>query len=209
MDRRTLDRVFEPFFTTKGDKGTGLGLPTVHSIVAQNEGKIALQTEPGIGSTFTVYLPLSAAVVPAATAPTFDEVRTAAGQTILVVEDDPTVRSIVSAMLNAAGYTVLSSSSGADAVRCFEARTGAIDLVVSDLSMPGLDGRETVELIRSSAPGTRALYMSGYTEDVELLESRAPAGTAFIQKPFRQDQLAHAVRMLLDTVVVSSPAPRP
>jgi len=199
IDATTAALIFEPFFTTKGDQGTGLGLATVYGIVAQSGGHLVLDTEPGSGSTFTVYLPLSAEALPAADAVPLP-LRVEGTERILLVDDDPAVLTIVSAMLANRGYEIIGAANGVAAVALFEARTSPIELVISDLVMHGVDGRETSDRIRAIAPATRVLYMSGYTEDATIRSGALGAGTGFIQKPFSGDKLALCVRELLDRV---------
>jgi signal transduction histidine kinase len=197
IDAATAARVFEPFFTTKGDEGNGLGLATVYGIVAQSGGEIALETDVGRGTTFTVFLPVCDEDLPTlAPVPVIGEAR--GTETILLVEDDPTVRSIVSTMLVAHGYKVVSAASGSEALELFGASGESIHVVVSDLIMHGLSGRQTIDGIRALAPATKGLYMSGYTDDFTIGSGTLDPGTGFIQKPFSGAQLAGAVRQLLD-----------
>jgi PAS domain S-box-containing protein len=200
IDPATATHIFEPFFTTKGEKGTGLGLATVHGIVAQSGGQLLLDTALGRGSTFSVYLPLCAQKPAPQSAPV---AATSGGtETILLVEDDPTVRAIVSRMLSARGYKILETESGEEAIARFRGGDSQIQLVISDLMMQGLDGRATVDRIRQIEPAAKALYMSGYTDDAIIRsDSTHEPGTGFIQKPFDGDKLASAVRELLDTPV--------
>jgi two-component system cell cycle sensor histidine kinase/response regulator CckA len=193
IDPATADHMFEPFFTTKGDEGTGLGLATVYGIVAQSGGEIVLDTELGVGSTFTVFLPLcdlelEERVVSPSPEGVYGE------ETVLVVEDDPAVRSIVSAMLEERGYEVVTESSGEEAVERFRKDPSSIAIVVSDLMMRGIDGNETLERIREIDPEMHGLFMSGYTDAPVLADLR----TGFIQKPFSGDELALSVRRQLD-----------
>ncbi len=197
IDAAVASHIFEPFFTTKGDEGTGLGLPTVHGIVAQSGGQIVLDTAVGRGSTFSVYLPLSLDELSSPRAP-----RSIAGgvgtETILLVEDDPSVRSIVSKMLSTRGYDIAGASDGEEAIIRFEQRESPIQLVLSDMVMLGLDGRQTIDRIREIEPTTRVLYMSGYTDAAVIRSSELGPGTGFIQKPFSGDELAVRVREVLD-----------
>ena len=199
IDAAIASHVFEPFFTTKGDEGTGLGLPTVHGIVAQSGGQIVLDTAVGRGSTFSVYLPLctdelsSPRALPAIAG-------NGGTETILLVEDDPAVRSIVSKMLATRGYEIAGAADGEEAILRFETRESPIQLVLSDMVMLGLDGRQTIDRIREIEPETRVLYMSGYTDDAIIRSAGLGPGTAFIQKPFSGDELAIRVRELLDDV---------
>jgi two-component system cell cycle sensor histidine kinase/response regulator CckA len=200
IDATTAALIFEPFFTTKGEQGTGLGLATVYGIVAQSGGHLVLDTEPGFGSTFSVYLPLSADELPVAeNAP--PPKRAEGTERILLVDDDPAVLTIVSSMLATRGYEIIGAADGDDAIARFEERDRPIELVISDLIMHGLDGRETTERIRAIEPATKVLYMSGYTDDATIRSGALAAGTAFIQKPFSGDDLANRVRELLDHVV--------
>jgi two-component system, cell cycle sensor histidine kinase and response regulator CckA len=197
MDAATAARIFEPFFTTKGDTGTGLGLPTVHGIVAQSGGKVVLDTAPGHGSTFSVYLPLCAEELSSSRTPRAAVIEEGS-ETILVVEDDSTVRSIVSTMLAARGYEILDAADGEEAIVCFDAHEEPIPLVICDLIMRKLDGRQTVDRIRRIEPATKVLYMSGYTNDAIIRTGGLGPGTGFIQKPFSGEELAIRVRELLD-----------
>jgi len=196
MDDETRRRVFEPFFTTKDEKGTGLGLATVHGIVNQSGGHIYVYSELGHGTTFKVYLPLVEDAVLGRRA----EAAPGAGgrETILLVEDDPTVRTVVLRMLGAQGYTVLDAENGAEALEIVDAHPAAIPLVITDLVMRGLTGRETAAKIRERSPATRVLYMSGYTDDSALRSGSLESGSAFIQKPFGAADLARRVREILD-----------
>jgi two-component system cell cycle sensor histidine kinase/response regulator CckA len=201
IDSETARRVFEPFFTTKGDLGTGLGLATVYGIVAQSGGEISFDTIPGRGTTFRVSLPLESATdISAPTARTVDvETNGCAGkETILLVEDDPAGRVVVSAMLTAHGYKVVATDTGTKAVELFETRDSGFDLVLTDLVMRGLDGHETASRIRDVSPTAKILYMSGYAADSTMRTDPLPANTAFIQKPFGGNELALQVRRLLD-----------
>jgi CheY-like chemotaxis protein len=198
IDAATASRIFDPFFTTKGADGTGLGLATVHGIVAQSDGQVVLDTTPGSGSTFTVQLPLCTDQL---TAPQALPTATGDGgtETILLVEDDPTVRKLVSRMLTTRGYEIIEAADGEHAIEQFNTRERPIALVLSDLMMRGLNGRETVDRIRKIEPTTKALFMSGYTSDTIIQSGDGlPPGTGFIQKPFSEDKLATLVRELLD-----------
>ena len=198
IDAATASRIFDPFFTTKGDEGTGLGLATVHGIIAQSGGQVVLDTTPGSGSTFTVHLPLCTEQL---TAPKAPPAATSDGgtETILLVEDDPAVRTLVSRMLATRGYEIVDAADGEQAIEQFDARERPIELVISDLMMRGLNGRETIDRIRRIEPTTKALFMSGYTNDTIIQSGDGlPPGTSFIQKPFSGDKLATLVRELLD-----------
>jgi len=194
MDAETAARVFEPFFTTKGEDGSGLGLSTVHGIVSQSGGRIELDSSLGRGSTFSIHLPLSGKepALPAE-APATARGR---GETVLVVEDDAMVRKIVAAMLAERGYGVLEAD-GAESALAVARHEPAVDLVLSDLVMPGANGRETVALLRELLPEAKTIFMSGYADDVVIRSGGPEPGTAFIQKPFDGEELARCVRDVL------------
>jgi PAS domain S-box-containing protein len=197
MDTETAARIFEPFFSTKGAAGSGFGLATVHGIVNQSGGRIALDSRPGEGSTFSIFLPLSEGLpTPPATAPADAE---GGADTILLVEDDAMVRTIVTVMLENLGYRVLAADGGGAAVELAAASLSRINLVITDLLMPpGPGGRETAERVRGLFPAAKVLYMSGYTDDVVIRGGGFEKGVSYIQKPFGADQLARRVREVLE-----------
>jgi PAS domain S-box-containing protein len=200
MDEEVQSHLFEPFFTTKKQgKGTGLGLPTVYGIVKQSGGHIWVQSEPGHGSTFRIYLPRVAAEVdhpaPAATMP---DMPAGGSETILLVEDEEGVRALAQRVLERHGYTVLEARHGADALRIAADFDGRIDLVLTDVVMPEMGGREMVDALTSSRTDVQALFMSGYTDDDIIRRGLLDPGLAFLQKPFTSNALAQAVRDLLD-----------
>ena len=203
MDLATQARIFEPFFTTKPTgKGTGLGLSTVYGIVKQSDGYIWVYSEPGVGTTFKIYLPAvaseSAATGPALVAPPADAVPRAGSERILVVEDEEIVRELTCRLLRDLGYTVLEAQHGLAGIGVIERQESGVDLVISDVVMPEMGGRELGAHLNRRFPDLPVLYMSGYTgEDVVqrgLLEADAP----FQQKPFHPDVLARKVRDMLD-----------
>ncbi len=197
MDDATRSRIFEPFFTTKErSKGTGLGLSTVFGIVQQSGGTIRVESAPGAGSTFTVYLPRVAAERPAAkTAAAAPPAR--GNETVLVVEDDDMVREVARAILAHAGYRVLLAAAP-DAARVAQENAAELALLVTDVVMPGMNGREVADQVRAAVPGTRVLFMSGYTDDVILHHGVLDSGVAFLQKPITPGQLTGKVREVLD-----------
>jgi signal transduction histidine kinase/CheY-like chemotaxis protein len=209
MDAATMEHLFEPFFTTKpAGEGTGLGLATVYGIVTGSGGHVVAYSEPGQGSAFKVYLPSVAATVEsraeAAAAP-------AAGgaETILVVEDEDAVRSYVERVLGRLGYTVLAARSGVEALALVADDAGPIDLLVTDVMLPGINGRETSERLTARHPSLRTLFISGYTEDSIVHRGELDQGVAFLGKPFTPDALGHAVREVLGAQrVVSGGPPR-
>ncbi len=198
MDAATTRRIFEPFFTTKGaGRGTGLGLSTVYGIVKQSGGDVWVYSEVGVGTTFKVYLPRVRA--PEALGAVVKTPPAATGtETILVVEDEASLRTLSHRILGSAGYTVLTASDGADALAQMERHDGPIHLVLTDLMMPGLSGRELGERVRALHPGVKVMFTSGYAEEVGLQEG-VPEGSRFIAKPFSAEQLRAAVREALDS----------
>jgi nitrogen-specific signal transduction histidine kinase/CheY-like chemotaxis protein len=190
--------IFEPFFTTKTpEKGTGLGLATVYGIIKQSGGNIWVYSEPGRGTTFKVYLPRVDETAPANVLvdPPPDPRR--GQETVLLVEDDDKVREVVSLALRDAGYTVLEAHGGVAAL-ALAGRREPIHLVITDLVMPGMSGRELVEQWRERHPETRALFMSGYTDATAPRQGGLGSDAAFIQKPFAPNALARKVREVLD-----------
>ena len=198
MDALVRAHLFEPFFTTKEfGKGTGLGLATVYGIVKQSDGYIQVDSEPGRGSRFTIYLPRAAgAAAPVAPADNTLDVPRGAG-TILLVEDEPAVRALVRAMLERNGYSVLAASQGVEALEVVAAHAGPIDLVLTDVVMPQMGGRQLADHLATLRPETRVLFMSGYPNDALGSQGVAAPGTAFLQKPFSPTALAREVKTLL------------
>jgi PAS domain S-box-containing protein len=192
--------LFEPFFTTKADaKGTGLGLATVHGIVAQNGGHIDVVTAPGRGSAFHVFLPRAAGAAVAPPAPPPPRAAPAGGATVLVVEDDPLVRNVTVRVLRGAGYDVLVAGAGAEAIELAARRTGPIDLVVTDVVMPGLSGPQVVAALQTSRPGLPALYVSGYPADALARRSVVDdAAVELLPKPFTAAALLERVRAIVE-----------
>jgi CheY-like chemotaxis protein len=204
MDAATAAQVFEPFFTTKAE-GTGLGLATVHGIVTQSGGSIFVDSEPRHGTTFRIFLPLAEQVASPRSTPVPAGKR-GSGETIVLVEDDPLVRPIVARMLETWGYRVLVAEEGGQALDLAERVNGPIDLLLSDLVMPGMGGREVAERLGRLRPGIRVLHMSGYTDDAVVRRAVPDRGAAFIQKPFGSDELARRIRELLDGEVAARDA---
>jgi len=196
MDRETQSRIFEPFFTTKEKgKGTGLGLSTVYGIVKQSGGYVIVQSEMGQGTTFHIYLPLVEGAAEKHSVAVPEAVGGA--ETILLVEDEESVRQLVRDTLSAKGYQVLEAENGEAGIATAARHRGSIDLVITDVVMPGMGGREMVRQLAESRPGTKVLYLSGYTEDAILNDGSVEQGTAFLQKPFTLRSLSRNVREVL------------
>ena len=198
MDTETLSHMFEPFFTTKArDKGTGLGLATVYGIVKQSCGHIYVYSEPGRGTTFKVYLPVAdKAFVEPAALPKEKEVKGMG--TIMVVEDNATVRELAVAILEEHGYTVLTADCGRACLRQLIDYQGPLDLLLTDVVMPDLNGKALAQKLAERHPGLKVLFMSGYTDNVILRHGVLDQGIHFIQKPFTVHALAVKVREILE-----------
>ena len=197
MDRETQSRIFEPFFTTKEKgKGTGLGLSTVYGIVKQTGGYVMVQSEIGRGTSFHIYLPLTEGNAEPHAVPV-PEKACGGNETILLVEDEESVRQLVRDTLTAKGYKVIEGENGETGLAAAARQAGKIDLVITDVVMPGMGGREMVKQLFASRPGTKVLYLSGYTEDAIISDGSIESGTAFLQKPFTLQNLTRKVREVL------------
>ncbi|MFZ4857891.1 MAG: ATP-binding protein [Desulfuromonadaceae bacterium] len=201
MDKETISHVFEPFYTTKElGKGTGLGLATVYGAIKQNNGFVNIYSEPGQGTTFSLYLPRYAGQK--------SEQQTEGGtlpvprglETILLVEDEPAILNMTAMMLERQGYTALKAGTPGEASRLAKEQSGEIHLLMTDVIMPEMNGRNLAKNILTIYPRIKCLYMSGYTADVIAHYGVLDEGVHFIQKPFSLSAMAAQVRELLDGV---------
>jgi CheY-like chemotaxis protein len=198
-----LAHIFEPFFTTKEKgKGTGLGLSTVHRIVKETGGDIWVDSAPGYGSTFTICLPF-AAIEPSHAEAAAPVVAAPGSETLLVVEDEDGVRRLLTHVLHRRGYRVIEAANGEEALELFEKHAAEISLVLTDMVMPQMSGRELGSLLEQERPGVKIIYMSGYTDDVLVRTGALSPGMSFLQKPLRPEVLAAKVREALDSAETS------
>lgn len=198
MDRETLSRIFEPFFTTKEKgKGTGLGLSTVYGIVKQGNGYIFAESEVSRGTTFLIYLPRAADTTELLTSKRLSQTPIGGSETVLLVEDESSVRELVRETLTSRGYKVIEAEDGLAGMKLTETFVGNIDILITDLVMPGMSGRELAQRVAAARPSIKVLYLSGYTEDAIIHEGVLDPGRAFLQKPFTLHGLARKVREVL------------
>ena len=198
MDASTQAHIFEPFFTTKPfGKGTGLGLATVYGIVKQSGGFIWVYSEPGHGTTFKIYFPWAGGSAERSAAALAAKPQQGT-ETVLVVEDAASVRSVMRQVLERYGYAVLEAPDGATALQLAAKHHGPIHLVLTDVVMPGVSGRQLADRLVRLRPGIKVLYASGYTDDAIIHHGLLEPGIAYLQKPFTRDALALKVRAVLD-----------
>jgi CheY-like chemotaxis protein len=199
MDEATRARIFEPFFTTKGPgKGTGLGLSTVYGIVQQSHGFIRVDSEVGQGTSFKIYLP-QVTEAGGTDRPEPPVVSSSGTETILLVEDNAGLRKLATRLLEPAGYTVLGAATGEEALRLLEGHEKNVHLLLSDVVMPGMSGRQLAEQLAQPRPGMKVLYMSGYTGDTIVRHGVLEAQVSFLNKPFTAAALLRKVREVLDS----------
>jgi two-component system cell cycle sensor histidine kinase/response regulator CckA len=198
MDKETQLRIFEPFFTTKEKgKGTGLGLSTVYGIIKQSGGYVLVESEPRQGTTFRIYLPRVEDALEPVGAVGVSRSQSGGSETVLLVEDEESVRQLVRETLESRGYKVLEADNGEAALQIVSGYSGKIDMLITDVVMPGMSGRELSARLCASCPQTKVLYLSGYTEDAIVHEGVVNPDTAFLQKPFTLQMLSRKVREVL------------
>jgi CheY-like chemotaxis protein len=207
MDEETQLHIFEPFFTTKErNTGTGLGLATVYGTVIQSGGCVSVLSKLGEGTTIQIYLPLylprAEETIEVAEKPTAIPKSLQGNETILVVEDDDAVRRMTRMFLEINGYIVVEARNAADAIELMECHKGSIEMVLTDVVMPGMKGRELAERLEKLRSGLKVLYMSAYTEDAAINSGILGPGSAFIEKPFNADELTCKVREVLGRGIV-------
>jgi two-component system, cell cycle sensor histidine kinase and response regulator CckA len=200
MDPELQARLFEPFFTTKErGKGTGLGLSTTYGVVKQSGGSVWVYSEPGHGTTFKIYLPRCEEPLDATVAPAPASAPRAGTETVLLVEDEPEVRRLVDRLLRMQGYTVLSAPSGAEAIAIANGHEAPIDVLVTDVIMPGMNGPDLARTLEHARPRMKVLYISGYTDTAIARHGILDPGMTLLSKPFTPDALARKMREVLDS----------
>jgi CheY-like chemotaxis protein len=199
MDETTRRRIFEPFFTTKPPgKGTGLGLSTVYGIVRQSGGSITVYSQPGKGTTFRCYFQPAAMDTARDTTPGISDDHSRGKETVLVAEDEAQMRTLLRRCLTDRGYSVLEASHGREALDVAAAHAGPIHLLLTDVVMPHMSGKELAQRLLAERPGLRVLFISGYSDEAIERHGVLAPGSAFLQKPIRPDELNRSVRQILD-----------
>jgi CheY-like chemotaxis protein len=199
MDAEIQARIFEPFFTTKEKgKGTGLGLSTVYGIVKQSNGFIWVYSELGQGTTFKIYFPRAEGAITPVAEKT-EKSRFLGSETVLIVEDEEVVRALSCRILRDRGYKVLEASEGLEALRIAKNYEGEIHIAITDVVMPGMSGKDFTSQLKENRPGTKVLYVSGYTDNAIIYHGILDSDVAFLQKPFTVEGLALKVREVIDS----------
>jgi CheY-like chemotaxis protein len=199
MDSATRQHIFEPFFSTKArGKGTGLGLATVYGMVKQSGGDIWVYSEPGQGTTFKLYFPRVAEDTATDNGSAVRIERAAGNETILLVEDEKAVRDLTARMLKQLGYTAITAASGAEALEISSSFTGHISLLLTDVVMPQMSGRQVADALVGTRPGLKVLYLSGYTENAVVHHGVLETGVDFLPKPFTREVLGQKIREILE-----------
>ena len=202
IKREHLDRIFEPFFSTKSlDRGTGLGLSMLYGIVNQSGGHIVVDSELGVGSCFSIYWPEATGTPEAEVVDDVPARPSGGNETVLVAEDEEPIRQLMRRALERSGCTVLSASNGTEALQVSRAHPGEIHLLITDMLMPELGGRDLALALRAERPSTRVLYVSGHAEDLVERTGLVAEQSDFLPKPFTARSLESAVRHLLDAPV--------
>ncbi|HZT28245.1 MAG TPA: ATP-binding protein [Bryobacteraceae bacterium] len=207
MDKDTLGRLFQPFHSTKPrGKGTGLGLSTVYGIVAESGGRIRVSCGPGSGTTFSVYLPRAQSSRPESEDRACIEPPAAGSETILLAEDESSVRLLFRHVLASRGYTVLEGCDGVDALEVYQQYRKPVHLLLTDVLMPRMNGRELADTLMALDPGLKVIYMSGYPGDAFVRTAARSADAVFLQKPLKPDVLTRTVRQVLDSPSAAGPS---
>jgi CheY-like chemotaxis protein len=199
MTEEVRTRIFEPFFSTKPmGEGTGLGLAMVYGIVKQANGYIYVYSEPDVGTTFRIYLPTTDAEVEPQDSRSAEPAPRGGSETVLLVEDEPAVRELATRILERGGYTVVSAAGGTDAVEIYETISDRIDLLLTDVIMPGMSGKELSDVLHARGNPIKTLYMSGYTDEIVAERGLLHEGEELLQKPFSANCLLTKVREVLE-----------
>jgi CheY-like chemotaxis protein len=197
MSQDVLSKVFDPFYTTKPlGQGTGLGLSMIYGFVQQSKGHVAIESREGVGTTIRLYLPRHRGELELSEATSSDNAHPGAGETVLVIEDDPSVRLLVLQVLEELGYRTIETESGRDAAPILQS-SRPIDLMISDVGLPGLNGRQLAEIARETRPSLPILFITGYAEQAADQAAFLEPGMEIITKPFAIDQLAKRIDAIL------------